>query len=150
MDDIFEERGRLLSAARDRGHMVIDGQLLPGLDNFTVYTGLISKALDLAKLLATEERDLRVIHTSYDIEVRVISSAFQEVELAMAADFDRDSSLRDKTFEAINQLIAAGQYEIASEFHKRLIANFQRPALETIIEQRNQRSGATSLKLNLR
>lgn len=151
MEDIFQERANLLSAARERGRQVIDGDLLPpGLDQFTVYAGLIGKALDLAKLLATEERDLRVIGTTYDIAMREITAAFMEVETAMSRDFERDQSTRDRTFDAINQLIAAGQYEIASEFHKRVMDGFQRPALEAILEHRNIRASGSNLRLKLR
>jgi len=150
MTDIQGRADDLLAAARDRGNRTIDATIIPpGLDHFTIYVGLIGSALELGKLIKTEERDLKVIGAYYEIQISNISSALKEVETAMLADFERDESLKAKTFESINLLIAAGQYEIASEFHKRLIDGFKRGALEAIIEHRNQvvRGGTSRLTL---
>jgi len=144
------ENDALLAAARERGRREMGAAVIPpGLDHFTAYVGLISSALELGKLISTEERDLKVIGAHHEIEVAKIGSAFKEVEGAMLADFQRDESLKVKTFESINLLIAAGQYEIASEFHKRLIDGFKRGALETIIDHRNTvvRESTSRLKL---
>ncbi|MFT4075634.1 MAG: hypothetical protein QM647_08870 [Asticcacaulis sp.] len=140
----------LLNAARARGSQMMGGVPLPGLDHFTVYAGLIGSALELGKLFATAERDMAVIQRHHEISVAQISGAFAEVEQAMTADFQRDESLKAKTFDAITQLIAAGQYEIAGEFHKRLIDGFSRPSLEAILEHRNVAAGASGSRLTLR
>jgi hypothetical protein len=124
--------------------------LPPGLDQFAVYTGLIDSALELGKLMATEQRDLHVIERSYKLEMAAMTAAFEEVEAAMQADFARDNALRDRTFESINLLISAGQFEIASEFHKRMIDGFSRPALETIIAHRNGFAAGSGLELRMR
>lgn len=138
----------LLTAARERGSRVVGATVLPaGVDQFTAYVGLIGNALELGKLVATEERDLRVIGSHHQLTAARIAAAFREVEAAMAADFARDESLKDKTFDAINQLIAAGQYEIAAEFHRRLIDGFQRSALETIIGHRNTIASASTSRM---
>jgi len=65
----------------------------------------------------------------------------------MQSDFERDESLKAKTFEAITQLITAGQYDIASEFHKRLIEGFNRSSLDAILQHRNQMAGNTGSRL---
>jgi len=141
----------LLYAARERGNQMMGGGALPaGLDHFTVYAGLIGSALELGKLIQTEERDLTVIRNHYEISVAQITAAFQEVEQAMQADFQRDETLKAKTFDAITQLIAAGQYEIAGEFHKRLIDGFSRPSLEAILEHRNDLAGSSGSRLAIR
>lgn len=141
----------LFQQARMRGEQATQGQLLPpGLDHFTVYAGLIGNALELAKLVQTEQRDMAVIESHYAIATAQIDAAFKEVEAAMLADFERDQSLKDRTFEAITQLIAAGQYAIASEFHKRLIDDFQRSSLDSILDHRNRMAGATGSRLSLR
>ncbi len=150
MSVLKNEAESLLSAARQRGSDTMGSAIIPpGLDHFTAYVGLISSALELAKLIQTEERDLTVISNHHQIEMANISAAFKEVESAMLADFQRDQSLKEKTFESINLLIAAQQYEIASEFHKRLIEGFKRGALETIIDHRNTvvREGGSRLNL---
>src|ERR1700733_6562406 len=117
MVELRNEAGALLAAARERGSKAIDPSIIPpGLDHFTVYVGLISNALELGKLIQSEERDLEVIRTHYEIEMTSIQAAFKEVEAAMISDFQRDESLKAKTFESINLLIDAEQYEIASEF----------------------------------
>ncbi len=141
----------LLFSARQRGSQVMGNHALPvGLDHFTVYAGLIGSALELGKLMQTQERDLTVIKNHYEISMAQISAAFEEVEQAMTADFQRDETLKAKTFDAITQLIAAGQYEIAGEFHKRLIDGFSRPSLEAILEHRNSMAGSSGSRLTLR
>lgn len=113
---------QLLDAARRRGNAITRGVALPaGLDHFTAYVGLIGSALDLAKLATTEKRDLAVIGNYYDLERARIDAASREIEAAMTTDFARDETLKERTFESINLLIAAGQYEIAGEFHRRLM-----------------------------
>jgi hypothetical protein len=105
----------LLESARTRGNKALEGVVLPsGLEHFTVYAGLIGSALELAKLIQTEQRDLTVIDSHYKLARANMEAAFSEVEKAMQSDFNRDESLKAKTFEAITQLIAAGQYDIAS------------------------------------
>lgn len=145
------EVSQLLAAARERGQSKVVGMAVPGgLDHFVAYVGLISSALELGKLIKTEERDLKVIQNHYEIETLRIRAAFSEIEAAMTADFQRDESLKAKTFEAITALISAGQYEIASEFHKRLMEGLKRPALESILEGRNAITGAKNSRMTLR
>lgn len=151
MSDERCEVETLLEAARRRGEAATGHALLPaGLDKFSAYVGLIGSALELGKLLSSEQRDLKVIAIHHEIEISRISAAFREVEAAMIADFQRDESLKAKTFEAINLLIAARQFEIASEFHKRLVDSFQRPSLEAIIDLRNVAAGGSGTQLRLR
>ena len=138
----------VLEAARNRGKQSLSGFIIPqGLDHFTAYVGLIGSALELGKLIRTERRDLHVIDSHYQIEVTRIEAAFGEIELAMMADFKKDESLKQKTFEAITQLITAGQYEIASEFHRRFMESLGRTSLDAIIEGRNN-FGSGFTKLN--
>ena len=151
MNPFQDDAAELLYAARARGNGMMDGAALPiGLDHFTVYAGLIGSALELGKLIQTEERDLTVIRNHHEISVAQITAAFDEVEKAMQADFQRDETLKEKTFEAINQLIAAGQYEIAGEFHKRLMDGFSRPSLEAILAHRNGFAAESGSRLTLR
>ena len=151
MAGLKHENDALLAAARERGSREMGSAIIPpGLDHFTAYVGLISSALELGKLIQTNERDLKVIDSHYKIEMTNIAAAFKEVEGAMLADFQRDESLKDKTFESINLLITAGQYDVASEFHKRLIDGFKRGALETIIEHRNVVARESSSRLKLK
>lgn len=150
MENSPVEFADILEAARRRGEAVTEYAPLPaGLDKFTTYAGLISSALELGKLVATEERDLQAIASHYDIEVRRISAAFREVEMAMLAGFEQDASLRERTFDAINLLIEKGQFEIASEFHRRLIDSFSRPPLETLVELRNQAGSGSGTRLRV-
>lgn len=143
--------GTLLAAAQERALSTTGGMSVPiGLDHFTAYVGLIASALELGKLIKTEQRDLEVISAHYKIEVARISTAFAEVEAAMIADFQKDESLKAKTFEAIAMLISVGQYEVASEFHKRLIENMKRPALEAVLKSRNEMIGAGNSRIALR
>lgn len=150
MEDLGSETARLLTAARTRGRQEMGSILIPaGLDHFTAYVGLIGSALELGKLIQTEERDLTVIGRHYELEMARISTAFAEVESAMISDFRKDESLKATTFEMIEALIAAGQHEIALEFYKLMLAGFKRPALETLLEHRNTiaKSSGSTLKL---
>ncbi len=140
-----QEATKLLADARERGNRTLGATIIPpGLDQFSVYVGLISSALELGKLIQTEERDLTVIGNHHEREMAEISAAFKKVETAMLADFQRDGSLRDKTFETINLLIAAGQHDIALKFYERFMDGFKRGALETIIEHRNAVAGGNT------
>jgi hypothetical protein len=145
------ESGSLIVAARERGTRVLKSALIPpGLDHFTVYAGLISSALELAKLIQTEKRDLAAIQAHHDLEAERIRLAFREVEAAMLVDFQRDMALRERTFQAINLLIEVGEYDIALKFYERMVDGFTQGALETIIEHRNNIASASTARLWLR
>jgi len=151
MDDLDSEAGALLVAARERGARTVGRTPIPsGMDNATVYVGLIDRALELATLIQTEERDLKVIESHYKIEMARIGAAFREVEVAMMADFKRDESLKKKTFRMIELLIKAGQHDVALEFYKRMTDSFKRPALEAIIEHRNTIARSTGSRIRLK
>jgi hypothetical protein len=151
MVDVSSETSRLLQAARERGQRVLDPTAIPqGLDHFTAYTGLISSALELAKLVQTEERDHKVIDTHYEIEIARITAEFKKTENAMRADFERDNSLRDKTFETINLLVQAGQHEIALKFFEGMLGGFSRGALDALINRSNSASEGTGVSLKRR
>jgi hypothetical protein len=128
----------LLRAARQRGSEALGAETaFLGMDQFAIYTGLLGSALELGKLLATEGRDLRVIESHHEMRMAEIALAFKEVEGAMLADFERDQGIREKTFEMINRLIDAGQFELALEAHRRLIEGNNRSSLSEIIDHRN-------------
>jgi len=108
MNPFERPAAELLQSARDRGNKALEGVVLPsGLDHFTVYAGLIGSALELGKLIQTEQRDLTVIDSHYKLAKANMEAAFAEVEKAMQSDFERDESLKAKTFEAITLLISA-------------------------------------------
>jgi hypothetical protein len=149
--DVASETAELLAQARQRGSETVGSVAIPpGLDHFTAYVGLIGSALELGKLIETEERDLKVIGSHHEIEMARIAAAFREVEAAMLADFQREGSLRDKTFETINLLVTAGQHEIALKFYERFIDGFKRGALEMIIELRNRDAARSNARIELR
>jgi hypothetical protein len=151
MNPFERPAAELLQSARDRGNRALEGVALPsGLDHFTVYAGLISSTLELAKLIRTEQRDLNVIDSHYKLARATMEAAFSEVEKAMQTDFERDESLKAKTFEAITQLISVGQYEIASEFHKRLIDGFNRSSLDAILAHRNNMAASSGSRLTIK
>ena len=151
MNPFERPAAELLQSARDRGNKALEGVVLPsGLDHFTVYAGLIGSALELGKLIQTEQRDLTVIDSHYKLAKANMEAAFGEVEKAMQVDFERDESLKAKTFEAINQLIAAGQFDIASEFHKRLMDGFNRSSLDAILAHRNAVASGSGSRLYTR
>ena len=146
-----EAHDQLLADARRRGVETLGTAVVPqGFDNFTTYIGLIASALELGKLVATEERDLTAIGNHHEREMARIGSAFAEIETAMKADFARDASLREQTFQVINSLVAAGQHEIAMNFFETLMNNFTRPALETVLKARNEFASASGTRITLR
>ena len=151
MAELEEVHDRLLIEARQRGRDVLGTAVLPpGTEHIAAYIGLISNALELGKLLATEQRDLEVIGSHHEIEIAKIGVAFKETEAAMRADFERDTALREQAFLAINSLIAAGQYEVATKFYEILMGGFRRPALETIMENRNAIAANTKTRMTLK
>lgn len=146
-----QDHARLLATARERGAQAFGASVIPpGLDHVTAYIGLISNALELGKLIATEDRDMEAIKTHHEIEVTKIAAAFKEVEAAMIADFQRDHSLREKSFESINLLIAAGQHELALKFYERLMAGFTGGALEGLIQLRNNAASESTTRIKLK
>ena len=141
----------LLESARTRGNKALEGVVLPsGLDHFAVYAGRIGSALELAKLIQTEQRDLTVIDSHYKLAKANMEAAFAEVEKAMLSEFAQNESNRTHTFEMISQLIAVGQYEIASEFHKRLVENFSRSPLDAILKHRNNMAANSGSRLTIK
>lgn len=143
--------GRLLAEARQRGQEALGGSVMPpGGEHITAYIGLVANAIELGKLLATEERDLQVIANHHEIEMAKIADAFKQVEAAMRADFERESSLRQQAFASIDKLIAAGQYEVATRFYEILMSGFSRPALETILAHRNELASNTQTRMYLK
>ena len=150
MNNPDTEASSLLVAARERGKKAMSGTVLPpGLDHFTAYIGLVSSALELGKLMATEERDLRAIETHHEREMTNITLAFRQVEAAMIADFSRDESLKAKSFQIIESMVAAGQFEIALEAYKCLLNGFSRPSLEVILEHSNRIAGKRNSTLRI-
>ena|SRR5258707_8698674 len=151
MTEQILETDSLLAAARERGNKAIGTTILPpGLDQFTVYAGLIGSALELGKLIQTEERDLKVIGSHHEIEMARIMTAFKEVEGKMLLEFQNDESLREKTFKSIDLLIAAGQHEIALKFYERMMEGFNRSPIETIVKQRNRAASGSGSRLELK
>jgi len=151
MNDFSNEAAEFLAEARERGSKTVGSTIIPpGLDHFTAYVGLIGSAIELGKLIQTEQRDLQIIHSHHEIEIARISAAFRQVEAAMLTDFEREGSLRDKTFETINLLVAAGQHEIAFKFYERFIDGFKRSALEMIIEMRNRDAAKSNARIELK
>lgn len=151
MTDLKSEISTLLVAARERGSSTVGGTPIPPeLDYFTVYVGLIGSALELGKLVQTEKRDVQAIQRHYKAEMARINAGFKKIESAMLLDFQHDATLKDKTFESINMLIAAGQYEIALEFQKRMIEGFRPGALETVVKGRNRAAKKSGTRLRLR
>ncbi len=151
MSDSQDQHDRLLAEARRRGAEALSATVVPtGLDNVAAYIGLVASALELGKLIATEERDLATIGNHHQREMAKIGAAFTEVELAMKADFARDAFLREQTFQVINNLVATGQSEIAMKFFEVLTNNFSRPALETVLEARNEFAAASGTHIKLK
>lgn len=151
MTKLDQEHGRLLADARERGSKAFGTSVLPpGLDHVTAYIGLLSSALELGKLISTEERDMEAISSHHNIEISKIAAAFKEVEAAIIADFQRDHSLREKSFESINMLIAAGQHDLALKFYERLMAGFTGGALEGLIHLRNNAASESTTRIKLK
>lgn len=135
----------LLVAARKRGEDTLGAMRLPtGSDNLTAYIGLVSSALELAKLRQTETRDLRVIEAHYEIERAKIEVGFQQIETALLLDFESQRAERSSVYEIIKMLVAAGQYELAGEMHKRYTEKLEKGAMARLTDERNavaERSG---------
>lgn len=148
MNDFAADTSRLLAAARERGQKILAGAPpLTGLDQVAVYVGLIGSALELAKLVQTEERDLKVIEAHYSIEISRINAAFKETEMAMQLAFDRDHSLRAKTFKVIELLISANQHEIALKFYERMLDGFSNITLDSLLARHSAATEGTGMSV---
>jgi hypothetical protein len=150
MTTFEQDNDRLLTEARERGSKVLGSLAVPQhFGNVTVYIGLIESALELAKLIQTEERDLTVIGAHHEQERMRIEVAFREIEMAMQTDFQRETELRSRTMDIIERLIASDQSEIALKFYERLLDGFRRGAFEQMIELRNEgaRNSGSRLKV---
>lgn len=123
-----------LHSARTRGDDLLQGMQTPaGLVELTTYVGLISNALELAKVVKTESRDLEAIRTYYTVEVQKLEAAFTQVELALRTDAARDQSLLSMTMPLIDKLIAAGNEEMALTFYDRMLNGFSGSALDKLL-----------------
>jgi hypothetical protein len=124
---------------------------LPGAsDNLAAYIGLISSAIELAKLRQTETRDLRVIEAHYEIERAKIEVGFRHIETALLMDFESQRAERSSVYEAIKMLIAAGQFELAGEFHKRYVDKLDKGAMARLTDERNAVSARSGTFLQRR
>ncbi len=142
---------QLFAAARARGQERIVGIATPaGLDHLTPLLGLVSQSIELGKLLATEERDLKVIETHYQIEMARIQGEFRILEAEMAGTFKDNATLRAETFLFINKLADAGHFELAMEAYRRLMDALKGPSLEERIDRGNAAGGSFGSRIRTR
>lgn len=140
-----------LVAARQRGVDTLgSAKLGDGFDNLTAYVGLVSSALELAKLRQTETRDLRAIEAHYEIERAKIEAGFQQIETALLLDFENQRAERSSVYEIIKILIAAGKFEHAGEMHKRYVDKLDKGAMERLTDERNAAAARSGTFLHRR
>jgi len=150
MTDPTDEHARLLADARRREDGGWEVMAPASLDPAIIYGELMSKALDLAKLIATETRDLEAIRAHYEIEVARIDAGFRTIEAFLAATLEQDRSLREKSFETINLLIAQGQHALALKFYEKLVDGSRGGGLEALVDFRNQVASQSATRWTLR
>lgn len=142
------ELAELLRGARERGRALTGAEAIKqSYEAFTTYAGLISRSMELAKLKATEKRDLAAIGAHYEIESSRIALAFKQLEAELRASFSQNEMLMASSFQCIEMLIAAGEHEIASEFHRRMLENLHRPSLDQVVDARNAAAEGSGTRL---
>jgi len=89
--------------------------------NSTDLTGLLIEAIQLGKLLTTEQRDLEAIRSDYKLRSEYLADQHNQI----INEIDRFYNERENTINQINQkadlFIASGQYDIAEGLLKQLI-----------------------------
>ena len=108
--------------------------------NSTDLTGLLIEAIQLGKLVATEKRDLEAIRSNYKERSERLENLHNEIMTEIKEFYGQRQAIIDKINHQSDQLIAAGQYDVAEVLLSKLIdmvANHS--PLRTAIELRNER-----------
>lgn len=111
---------------------------LPFTLHSTELMGLLVEAVQLGKLIATEERDLEAIRADYRLKSEYLEKQHTQIISEIEHFYGERKLIIDKINEQADRLTAAGQFEMAQALLNKLIdmvANHS--PLRTTMELRN-------------
>lgn len=148
--DRAEHFASILRGARERGVGSGMDVFPPIFDHVSMYAGVVSRCVELAKLVSTEQRDLKVIDTHHQIELAQITSSMTQIENMMIAGFRDNESDRQMTYKLIDKLIDAGQYDVGLKMYERLQEAKTRFTLATFVDASNMATSGAGIRLTRR
>lgn len=114
------------------------GRAAPGtyrLQSVTVLD-LLTEAVGLAKLLATEERDLLAIRNEYELRTASLANSHTVDVLLIDREYE-ERKIQTETFNrTVHLLIGQGQFEIAQQLMNRLADILAVSPLDKVLRKR--------------
>lgn len=97
---------------------------------------LLVEAVDLAKLLATEERDLLVIRSEYEHRAATLANEHATNVLLIDHDYEERKIQTEALNKAAHLFIKEGQHEIAQQIMNRLADILASSPLDKLLNSR--------------
>lgn len=105
------------------------------LQSLTVFD-LLTEVVGLAKLLATEERDLLAIRTEYELRTASIANLHAVNLMLIDREYEERKVYTDSINRTVNILIEKGQYLIAQQLMNRLADILASSPLDKVLSKR--------------
>ena len=105
------------------------------LQSLTVFD-LLTETVGLAKLLATEERDLLAIRTEYELRTASIANLHAVNMNLIDREYEERKINSESFFRSANFLMEKGQYEIAQQLMNRLADILASSPLDKVLSKR--------------
>lgn len=84
--------------------------------------GLAVEAIQLAKLVATEERDLEAIRTHHELRMQFLERTHEEILIDVQSRYTERAQIIDAIKEYAKMLVTAGEYGAAQQIMMQLAA----------------------------
>lgn len=108
--------------------------------NSSDLTGLLIEAIQLAKLVTTEQRDLEVIRNEYTLKSQYLEQKHTEIITMIEKEYEGRAQIIGAINARAEQLISSGQYDAAQVILNRMIDIIESGSpLRSAMELRNQR-----------
>lgn len=147
----------LLEAARIRGDAAYHGEIIPpGFSALTgqlsIYTGLMSlasKSMDLATLIATEQRDRAVIEAHYGIHKLSIEASMEAARQDLIVMFQENQANREIARSLIERLADKGYLELAAQLLIKLFDTLNKVDVRARVDMRNEAALASRSRITV-
>lgn len=103
----------------------------------TTVLDLLVEAVELAKILATEERDLAAIRAEYEIRSARLANNHTENVMLINREYDERQIQINMLNDTVHKLITANQFIIAQQLMNRLADILAASPLDKVLKHRN-------------
>lgn len=116
--------------------------------NVLSYVNLVGEAVQLARELATIERDCRAIEAEHEERMTALNANIALMETTLAGELEERQELRRMLHEQVRWMIQAGDREAALIINRRMMDKFQTSIVAEVLRLKN--TLATSGMIELR